>query len=160
MSLCRPRDLALPHSGSMQKCVLAWDNEYPQSNSQLMGNGRQSSGGIILRYILYSYSEDLQQESIYWVFYLPCLAFSMSIPAYSRITFQINYLHPSPGLKICSLGRGTHPTNMQPPWNAATSITPRNARPRRAGLPSIHIIWAVIKEAHPSARGTCGGLKT
>ena len=95
MSLCRPRDLALPHSGSMQKCVLAWDNEYPQSNSQLMGNGRQSSGGIILRYILYSYSEDLQQESIYWVFYLPCLAFSMSIPAYSRITFQINYLHPS-----------------------------------------------------------------
>ena len=51
--------------------------------------------------IVYSYSEDLQEESIYWLFLnLFCLAFSISTPMHSRSTLQINYLRPSFCLRI------------------------------------------------------------
>ena len=70
----------------------------------------------------------------------PVSLFPVSDSCFLGSVPKINYLYPSSGLKICSLGRGTYPTNMQPTWNAATSITPRNARPRRAEFPSIHII--------------------
>lgn len=48
------------------------------------------------------YSEDLQEESIYWLFFfnLFCLAFSISTPVHSRSTLQINHLRPSFCLRI------------------------------------------------------------
>ena len=111
------------------------------ANTQFQGAMTQQLRRYQQEYALKTHNSD-QLNSTNWDGFpsFPVLLFPVSDSCFLGSVPKINYLYPSSGLKICSLGRGTYPTNMQPTWTAATSITPRSARPGREGFPSIHVI--------------------